>query len=79
MKARMCEAMIFREEDGVLFDSETFVVHELNLSAADILRQIPVGEWVEVGTIATRLQYPEQDVMELVRAAADKGIVYLER
>ena len=74
----MSEAMVFREEDGVLFDSEKFVVHELNFSAADILRQIPVGEWVEVGAIASILQYPEQDVIELVRAAADKGIIYLE-
>ena len=74
----MSEAMVFREEDGVLFDSEKFVVHELNFSAADILRQIPVDEWVEVGAIASILQYPEQDVIELVRAAADKGIIYLE-
>lgn len=74
----MCESIVFREEDGVLFDSDKFVVHELNVSATNILRRISVDEWVEVGAIASSLQYPEQDVIELVQMAAGRGIVYLE-
>lgn len=78
MKAKMCESIVFREEDGVLFDSDKFVIHELNVSAINILRRISVDEWVEVGAIASSLQYPEQDVIELVQMAAGRGIVYLE-
>ncbi|MFN3687983.1 hypothetical protein [Salinarimonas sp.] len=75
MKYRIASHVVIREDEGVAFDSQRFVVHKLNETAMRIVAEI-VAEAKSVDALSSALpDIPQDDVGEFLAAAASAGFV----
>ena len=73
-KYELNQNFIFREDDNAMFDTQEFVVHNLNGTAMSIMSFLHKSP-ANVEEISQALNFPQEDCDEFVRAATTANML----